>query len=92
MNKNDSKKIITKVITKIVNKNFKITDDMKLIGSDSPLDSMKLVEMCVALEDIAEEHDFEFIWTSEATMSKSNSIFKSIDSLAEEFANQSKTK
>jgi hypothetical protein len=53
---------------------------------------MKLVEMCVALEDIAEEHDFEFIWTSEATMSKSNSIFKSIDSLAEEFANQSKTK
>ena len=92
MNKNDSKKIITKVITKIVNKNFKITDDMKLIGSDSPLDSMKLVEMCVALEDIAEDHDFEFIWTSEATMSKSNSIFKSIDSLAEEFANQSKTK
>lgn len=92
MNKIDSKKIITEVISKIIDKNFKINDDMNLIGANSPLDSMKLVEICVALEDIAEEHDFEFIWTSEATMSKSNSIFRSIDSLAEEFANQSKTK
>ena len=38
------------------------------------------------------KNNFEFIWTSEATMSKTNSIFRSIDSLAEEFANQSKTK
>ena len=91
MDKTSSKKIIIKVISKILDKKFKIIDDMKLIGAESPLDSMKLVEICVSLEDIAEQHNFEFIWTSEATMSKTNSIFRSIDTLAEEFANQSKT-
>jgi len=92
MNTKESQIIITKVISKIINKKLKISDDMKLIGTESPLDSMKLVEVCVSLEDIAEEHGFEFIWTSESAMSKSNSIFRDVASLAEEFANQSKTK
>ena len=26
---------------------------------------MKLVEVCLALEDLADEHGFEFDWTSE---------------------------
>ena len=65
---------------------------MKLIGADSPLDSMKLVEVCVSLEDIAEKYGFEFTWTSESAMSKSKSIFRDVASLTKEFANQSKTK
>ena len=92
MNTKESQKIVTKVISKIINKKLKISDDMKLIGTESPLDSMKLVEVCVSLEDIAEEYGFEFIWTSESAMSKSNSIFRDVASLTEEFANQSKTK
>ena len=50
---------------------------------------MKLVEVCLALEDLADEHGFEFDWTSEAAMSKSRSMFRSVTALTEEFANQS---
>ena len=91
MNIIESKKNIIKVISKVLDKKLKINEDMKLIGSESPLDSMKLVEVCVALEDLAEEYGFEFVWTSEATMSKSKSMFRSVASLAKEFANQSET-
>ncbi len=62
---------------------------MQLIGNDPILDSMKLVEVCLALEDLAEGHGFEFDWTSEIAMSKSRSMFRSVAALAEEFANQS---
>jgi len=67
-----------------------VSDEMQLIGGESLLDSMKLVEVCLALEDLADEHGFEFDWTSEAAMSKSRSMFQSVASLAEEFANQSR--
>jgi acyl carrier protein len=67
-----------------------VSDEMQLIGGESLLDSMKLVEVCLALEDLADEHGFEFDWTSEAAMSKSRSMFRSVASLAEEFANQSR--
>ena len=50
---------------------------------------MELVELCLALEDIAEEYDFEFEWTNAAAMSKSRSIFRSIAALSEDFARQS---
>ena len=53
---------------------------------------MKLVEVCLALEDLADEHGFEFDWTSEAAMSKSRSMFRSVVALAEEFASQSEAK
>ena len=66
-----------------------VTEEMKLIGGESLLDSMKLVKVCLALEDLAEENGFEFDWTSEAAMSKSRSMFRSVAALAEEFANQS---
>ena len=59
-----------------------------LIGGDSTLDSMRLVELCLELEDKAAEIGFEFDWTSDAAMSKSRSMFRSVQSLAEEFVNQ----
>jgi hypothetical protein len=52
------------------------TDDMNLIGKEASLDSMKLVELCLALEDKAGDLDFEFDWTSEAAMSRSRSLFR----------------
>ena len=48
---------------------------------------MKLVEVCLALEDLADEHGFEST-SSEAAMSKSRKMFRSVI-LAEEFTNQS---
>ena len=43
----------------------KVDEEMQLIGGDSVLDSMKLVELCMALEDKASDLGFEFDWTSD---------------------------
>ena len=69
-----------------------VVDDTPLIGGQSLLDSMKLVELCLALEDKAAELGFEFDWTSDAAMSKSRSMFRTAGSLAAEFINQMETK
>jgi hypothetical protein len=65
---------------------------MPLIGGVSVLDSMKLVELCLALEDIAAAMGFEFDWTSDAAMSRSRSMFRTASSLAEEFISQMELK
>ena len=89
MNVDEAKKIVISVITNAIEGKSKITENMQLIGSETLLDSMKLVEVCVALEDLADEHGFEFDWTSETAMSKSRSMFRNVATLAEEFAKQS---
>ena len=66
-----------------------VTNETPLIGSMSLLDSMGLVELCLALEDKADDLGFEFDWTSDAAMSKSRSIFRTVGALVEEFENQS---
>jgi acyl carrier protein len=86
----EAKKIIRKVIQDALEGKIDVQDDMQLIDGDLLLDSMKLVEICLALEDAAEEHGFEFDWTSETTMSKSRSMFRTVESLSEEFSNQAK--
>jgi len=65
-----------------------VSDESSLIGSESLLDSMKLVELCLALEDKASDVGFEFDWTSDTAMSKSRSMFRSVQSLAEVFLGQ----
>jgi acyl carrier protein len=69
-------------------KSLVVTDDMPLIGSKSVLDSMNLVELCLALEDKATEMGFEFDWTSDVAMSRSRSMFRTAGSLASEFISQ----
>ena len=69
-----------------------LADDTPLIGGESLLDSMKLVELCLALEDKATDLGFEFDWTSDTAMSKSRSMFRTAGSLATEFTNQMETK
>ena len=69
-----------------------VADDTPLIGGESLLDSMKLVELCLALEDKATDLGFEFDWTSDAAMSKSRSMFRTAGSLASEFINQMEAK
>jgi len=67
---------------------IELSEDTALIGGKSALDSMKLVELCLALEDKAADDDFEFDWTSEEAMSKSRGMFRSIKSLADEYVQQ----
>ena len=55
------------------------------------IDSMVLVQLCIALEDIANKEGFNFDWTSEKAMSKLNSILKSPKTLSKEFNRQKET-
>ena len=65
-----------------------VSEKMSLIGGDSLLDSMKLVEVCLALGDLADEHGFEFDWTSEKALSITNSVFRTPATLTEEYNRQ----
>jgi hypothetical protein len=67
-----------------------LNETTPLVGSESVLDSMALVQVCLSLEDKAEEIGFHFDWTSEAAMSKSKGMYRTIVALAEEFHNQYK--
>ena len=69
----------------------KVDEKMQLIGH-SVLDSMKLIELCLTLEDKASDIGFEFDWTSDTAMSKSRSMFRTAGTLIEEFINQSTAK
>ena len=64
---------LVKEVFEIDNLETKVSGDMPLIGGESALDSMKLVELCVALEDKAFDSGFEFDWTSETSI---NNIYQ----------------
>ena len=85
----DIKHYVFQIIqNRIKDTTIQVTDDTPLIGDGSVLDSMKLVELCLTLEDFAEEKGFEFDWTSDQAMSRSRSMFRTAGSLASEFTNQ----
>jgi len=84
--------VFSQISRLLENKSLVVTDDMPLIGGESVLDSMKLVELCLALEDKASEIGFEFDWTSDAAMSRSRSMFRTAGSLASEFISQMEAK
>lgn len=84
--------VFNQITLLLEDKSLTITDDMPLIGGEGVLDSMKLVELCLALEDKASEMGFEFDWTSDAAMSRSRSMFRTAGSLAVEFINQMEAK
>ncbi len=73
------------------NSSVELKDDTPLIGDESPMDSMNLVNLCIRLEEISEEQGFQFDWTGE-TMSKSKSMFRTISNLASEFESQKTNK
>ncbi len=80
--------IFLRISQVLEDKSLTVTDDMSLIGGESVLNSMRLVELCLSLEDKAAEIGFEFDWTSEAAMSRSRSMFRTAGSLAAEFIAQ----
>lgn len=84
--------VFTAILTLLEDKSIIVTEELPLIGSDSVLDSMKLVELCLALEDKAADLGFEFDWTSDSAMSKSRSMFRTAGALAAEFLNQLESK
>ena len=81
-----------KIHSLLEDKSIEVTDDMPLIGGNGMLDSMKLVELCLMLEDMASDLGFEFDWTSDTAMSRSRSMFRTVQSLAAEFLEQLEAK
>ena len=71
-----------------LDKSVPLTQDTQLIGSDRILDSLLLVELCLKLEDLGSELNFNFDWTSTEAMSRSASMFRDIKSLVAEFEQQ----
>lgn len=67
---------------------LKIDSSTPLIGPNSSIDSMNLVQICLALEEHSEDDGFDFDWTSEKAMSSLNSIFKTPMTLLEEYNRQ----
>jgi acyl carrier protein len=92
VNESVKSEVFSQISQLLENKSLKVTDTMPLIGGDSVLDSMKLVELCLALEDMATDMGFEFDWTSDAAMSRSRSMFRTAGSLAVEFISQMEAK
>ena len=54
MNIERAKKIVIQAISDTLECKAEITEDMQLIGGESLLDSMKLIEVCLLLEDLAD--------------------------------------
>lgn len=85
-------KIFAEIQDAMDNKSIVVVGETPLIGDGSVLDSMKLVNLCIALEDLAADNDFDFDWTSSAAMSRSRSMFRTADALANEFISQMQAK
>ena len=79
---------LIKVIRSVLGEDVEINPQSSLIGGDSPIDSMGLVQICLALEERSQSEGFTFDWTSEKAMSSLNSIFKTSETLAEEYNRQ----
>ena len=84
--------VFDQISSLLENRLLPVTENTQLIGGESVLNSMKLVELCLSLEDKAAEIGFEFDWTSEAAMSLSRSMFSTAGSLATEFIRQMESK
>jgi hypothetical protein len=81
---------VFKIVTQISGKGneYCVSESSALIGPDKIMDSMKLIELCLALEDKAADIGFRFDWTSESAMSKSRGMFRNVGTLANEFLSQ----
>jgi len=77
------------LIHTILDDKIEISPQSSLIGGASLIDSMGLVQICLALEERSHSQGFSFDWTSEKAMSSLNSIFKTPETLAAEYNRQS---
>ena len=79
---------VIKLIKEVLEEDIEIKEETQLVGGKSSVDSMSLVQICLALEEKSIEEGFSFDWTSEKTLSSLNSIFRSPKTLALEYNRQ----
>ena len=80
--------VLREVSRSLRDENLDLDYTTVLMGASGILDSIVLIELCVRLEDRSSELGFEFDWTSDAAMSRSRSMFSTVESLAQEFYDQ----
>jgi acyl carrier protein len=86
MNINEIKNIIYPVVSDYFTENGiedKVTDETVLFGLDSAIDSLGFVNIIVDIENQLKEQKFDITIASDRAMSRKNSPFKSINTLAE---------
>ena len=76
------------LIKTVIEDDILLNEDTPLIGVESLIDSMSLVQICLALEEKAQDQGFDFDWTSDKAMSLINSIFQTPETLAREYNRQ----
>tara|TARA_B100000212_G_C26963233_1_gene359376 strand:+ start:224 stop:481 length:258 start_codon:yes stop_codon:yes gene_type:complete len=76
------------LIKDVVEVEISLDKDTPLIGGNSEIDSLNMVEICMALEEKANDQGFEF--DSEKVMSSIDTIFKSPETLTIEYNRQMK--
>jgi len=86
MNSGELKEIIYSVVDEYFVENKiknKATGETVLFGSESVLDSLGFVNLIVEIENKLKDHDYDIIIASEKAMSRKNSPFRTINTLAE---------
>ena len=76
------------LIKTVIEEDVLLNADTPLIGGESSIDSMSLVQICLALEEKAQDQGFDFDWTSDKAMSFVNSVFQTPETLAREYNRQ----
>ena len=79
---------VLEIVNSLMAEPIELDESTALVGSHASFDSMLLVQLCLALEELSESDDFHFDWTSEKAMSSINSVFKSATTLAAEYNRQ----
>lgn len=74
---------IVKDYFEIIEQNIEVNDETCLFGVNAVLDSMGLVNVIVDIESIFLDDGIEITLTSEKAMSRRNSPFRTIETLAE---------
>lgn len=81
--------LVTQIVRELAkDPEIAVLGESSLLGDSRILDSLGLVELCLRLEDSAVECGFEFDWISDVAMSRSQSMFRTVTSLATEFDRQ----
>jgi acyl carrier protein len=85
-----NKEAVIKIIEEVLNDYFetqdmneKATKDTALFGKDTILDSMGLVNVIIDIESRFLDEDIEVSLTSESAMSRRNSPFRTVETLAD---------
>ena len=89
MNRDEAVNIVIELVESALNGKVKVTVDMPLIGGASALDSMKLVRSAWHWKISRMSGALNSTGASDAAMSRSRSMFRTVASLAEELVQQS---